>query len=81
MDALLKEYTYVFSQHLYDHGRTDLVQHCIDSGDAKSIKLQLYHTSPATQALLTDKVQKLLDPGVIEESPLVGSGCPRPERG
>ncbi|KAL7832305.1 hypothetical protein AOLI_G00298530 [Acnodon oligacanthus] len=56
------------SSHPYDYGPTDLTHHAIDTSDAKPIKLQPYRTSPATQVLLQQEVDKLLEQGIIEES-------------
>ncbi|KAL7832299.1 hypothetical protein AOLI_G00298730 [Acnodon oligacanthus] len=56
------------SSHPYDYGRTDLTHHAIHTSDAKPIKLQPYRTSPATQVLLQQEVDKLLEQGIIEES-------------
>ncbi|KAL7880767.1 hypothetical protein SRHO_G00030210 [Serrasalmus rhombeus] len=68
LETLLKDFADVFSSHPYDYGRTDLTHHAIDTGDAKPIKLRPYRASPATQVLLQQEVDKLLEQGVIEES-------------
>ncbi|KAL7832318.1 hypothetical protein AOLI_G00298660 [Acnodon oligacanthus] len=56
------------SSHPYDYGPTDLTHHAIHTSDAKPIKLRPHRTSPATQVLLQQEVDKLLEQGIIEES-------------
>ncbi|KAL7863381.1 hypothetical protein SRHO_G00123650 [Serrasalmus rhombeus] len=68
LETLLKDFADVFSSHPYDYGRTDLTHHAINTGDAKPIKLRPYRASPATQVLLQQEVDKLLEHGIIEES-------------
>lgn len=49
-------------------GCTSLTEHAIDSGDVRTIKQRLYPLSPARQALLEEKLDKMLKLGVIQPS-------------
>lgn len=49
-------------------GRTDLLSHTIDTGDAKPIKQRHYAVSPAIEKLMYAEVDRMLTMGVIEES-------------
>ncbi|XP_057191395.1 uncharacterized protein LOC130555303 [Triplophysa rosa] len=68
LKSLLTEFADIFSGHSHDYGKTDLIRHSINTGDAAPIKLRPYRTSPATQAVLQQEVSKLLDHNIIEES-------------
>ncbi|XP_055918604.1 uncharacterized protein K02A2.6-like [Eupeodes corollae] len=49
-------------------GKTNLVEHFIDTGDATPIKQRHYPISPAIQALVYEELDRMLSLGVIEES-------------
>lgn len=49
-------------------GRTSLITHSIDTGDAKPIKQRHYPLSPAVQSLVDAEVDWMLGLGVIKES-------------
>jgi len=49
-------------------GLTSLVQHVIDTGDAKPIKQKFYPISPAREKWLYQEVDRMLSLGVIEEA-------------
>jgi len=49
-------------------GRTNLISHYIDVGDAKPIKQRHFSLSPAKEKLLFAEVDRMLALGVIEES-------------
>lgn len=68
LKSLLKEFSDIFSVHSHDYGKTNLITHSINTGNAAPIKLRPYRTSPATQAVLQQEVSKLLDHNIIEES-------------
>lgn len=68
LKSLLTEFADIFSAHSYDYGKTDLITHSINTGDASPIKLRPYRTSPAIQTVLQQEVSKLLDHNIIEES-------------
>lgn len=50
-------------------GCTDLIEHQIDTGDAKPIKQRYYPISPAVEKQLTGELDRMLSLGVIEEAP------------
>lgn len=50
-------------------GCTILVEHCIDTGDAKPIKQRYYPISPAIEKHLCGELDRMLSLGVIEEAP------------
>lgn len=68
LKTLLTEFANIFSLHSHDYGKTNLITHSINTGDAAPIKLRPYRTSPATQAVLQQEVSKLLEHNIIEES-------------
>lgn len=49
-------------------GRTHLVKHVIDSGDAAPIKQRYYPISPARQKLVNEELEKMLKLGVVVPS-------------
>lgn len=49
-------------------GRTSLIHHSIDVGDAKPIKQRYYPVSPAVEKLMFAEVDRMLEQGVIEPS-------------
>lgn len=46
-------------------GKTNLVEHVIDTGDAAPIKQRYYPLSPARQALVQEELDKMLELGVV----------------
>ena len=49
-------------------GRTSLVQHVIDTGDAMPIKQRPYRVSPVVKKEIDRQVDKMLEKGIIQES-------------
>lgn len=49
-------------------GRTSLLNHAIDIGEAKPVKQRFYSVSPAVQKDMYRELDRMLDLGVIEES-------------
>ncbi|XP_030385488.1 uncharacterized protein LOC115632467 isoform X1 [Scaptodrosophila lebanonensis] len=49
-------------------GKTSLISHIIDVGDAKPIKQRHFPISPAQEKLLYAEIDRMLEQGVIEES-------------
>jgi transposase InsO family protein len=49
-------------------GRTNLVMHVIDTGDAKPIKQRYYTMSPARQKLVEEELDKMLKLNIVEPS-------------
>ena len=68
LEALLLTYSDVFSAHDQDYGRTNLVQHSINTADARPIKQRAYRTSPNIRAEIDRQVQQLLAQDIIEDS-------------
>jgi hypothetical protein len=66
LKLLLEEYGTVFSTGDADLGRTGLIQHEIDTGDARPIRQPLRRHPPAHQAAIRDHISSMLQQGVIE---------------
>lgn len=49
-------------------GKTTLIEHDIDVGEAKPIKQRFYPVSPAVERLIFQEIDRMLELGVIEES-------------
>ncbi|XP_036346606.1 uncharacterized protein LOC118755914 [Rhagoletis pomonella] len=56
------------SSERYGLGETSLVEHVIDTAEAKPIKQRFYPLSPAKEKLLCEEVDRMLRLGVIEEA-------------
>lgn len=50
-------------------GCTTLVEHLIDTGDARPIKQRYYPISPAREKILCEEIDRMISLGVIEECP------------
>ena len=68
MADLLYRYKDVFSLSEQDLGRTNLIGHQIDTGDARPIKQKPRHTSPSKHAEIERQVEDLLQRGVMKKS-------------
>jgi hypothetical protein len=66
--GLILDYQDVFSSGPDDMGHTDLVQHQIDTGDARPIRLPPRRIPIAKQKTETDEIKRMLDRGVIQPS-------------
>jgi hypothetical protein len=62
----LDDYSSVFSIGEMDLGRTNTVQHEIDTGSAKPVRQPLRRHLPAHQAAIRDHVSSMMKQGVIE---------------
>ena len=58
----------VFSLSELDLGRTNLLTHCIDTGNARPIKQQPRRTSPSKHAEIERQVEDLLERGIVKKS-------------
>ena len=65
---LFDEYRNVFAFHGDQLGRTSLVQHVIDIGDATPIKQRPYRVSPVVKKKIDRQVDEMLEKGIIQES-------------
>ena len=63
--AAIYEFWNVFSSGLTDKGRTGLVKHIIDTGDQRPVRLPPHRLPIGKQEIEQEKVQKMLDRGVI----------------
>ena len=65
---LFKKYRDVFAFSNDQLGRTSLVQHVIDTGDAMPIKQRPYRTSPECKQEIDRQVEDMLQKGIVQES-------------
>ena len=65
---LFRKYRDVFAFSEDQLGRTSLVQHVIDTGDAMPIKQRPYRTSPEGKQEIDRQVGEMLQKGIIQES-------------
>ena len=65
---LFKKYRDVFAFPGDQLGRTSLVQHVIDTGDAMPIKQRPYRASPDVKKEIDRQVDEMLENGIIQES-------------
>ena len=63
--ALLNEFRTLFSNK---PGRTGLVEHCIETGTARHIRLPPYRIPQAYRDTVKQEIQKMLQAGIIEQS-------------
>ena len=66
LQSLLVAYQDVFSRSENDLGITDIVEHNIDTGDARPIRQQLRRFPPAHVEAISEHVDNMLSQGVIE---------------
>ncbi len=69
LSELLIENTDIFSIKDGDIGRTNFVEHIIDTGDAKPIYQRPYRAEHQKRAVIEREVNKMLEQGLIEPSP------------
>ena len=65
---LFVKYRDVFALSDSELGRTSLVQHVIDTGDATPIKQMPYRTSPEGKQEIDRQVNNMLERGIVQES-------------
>ena len=66
--SLLNKYADVISKNSQDLGRTNVIEHRIDTGDHSPIKSAPYHAPQTTKDKIDEMVQEMMDNDVIEES-------------
>lgn len=66
-DNIIKQFQDISTEKV-GLGRTSLLEHTIDTGDAKPIKQRYYRLSPAKLKEVNEEVDKMLELGVIEPS-------------
>jgi len=72
---LFSKYRDVFAFSDNQLGRTSLVQHTIDTGDALPIKQRPYRTTPENRREIDRQVGDMLERGIIQESESVVFTC------
>src|SRR6185437_12537875 len=68
MEKLLIGYNELFAWTSQDLGRTDLVTHAIDTGDAAPIRQCYYRTSPKECEFLHEEITRMISEGIIRPS-------------
>ena len=63
---MLKEYKDIISSDEFDLGRTDIVEHRIDTGDARPVRQTLRRTPEAYSHIIDDQLEILLKQEIIE---------------
>jgi len=65
---LLHQYQDVFSRHEYDLGRTTLMEHRMDTADARPIKLGLRRQPQTSHTIIDEFTSNMEKQGIIEKS-------------
>lgn len=68
LNSLLLSYSDIFSKTPTDFGRTNLVQHRINTNAASPIRKRAYRTSPHMQSVIQAQVEDMLAKDIIEVS-------------
>jgi transposase InsO family protein len=68
MRCLLAEYADVFSQSEYDLGRTNILQHRIDTGDARPVRQPLRRQPLSRLQVVDEHLDQMMEQGIIEPS-------------
>ena len=63
---LLEEYQDIISSDEIDLGKTDLVEHRIDTGDAKPVRHSLRRMPAAYSHIIDEQIELMLKQGIIE---------------
>ena len=65
---LVHEYRDCFSTGSSHVGCTDLIEHCIDTANARPIRRHPYRVSPKERQVIADHVKEMMDKGIIRPS-------------
>ena len=68
MNELLLKHKDVFAKDKTDLGRTTVVKHTINTGDAAPVKQNLRQLPLSKREVVKDEVSKMLQQGIIEPS-------------
>ena len=68
VENLLRKYGDIFAVNKTDRGRTDLVQHQINTGNDPPFKQRPRHLPISQREVETEEIEKMLSSGVIEPS-------------
>ena len=63
---ILKDHVDVFSHSEYDLGKTSIITHRIDTGDAKPVRQPLRRFPPAHREAISEHVDNMVNQGIIE---------------
>jgi hypothetical protein len=66
--GLMEQYQDLLAWTSEDLGRTNLVYHSIDTGNAKPVRQRWYRTSRAEQQFISEEIRRMLKQGLIEKS-------------
>ena len=67
-EQLMRKNKDIFAKDRDDLGKTGLVKHTIDTGDAKPIKQRAYQTSQKEKQVINEEVKRMLKQGIIRKS-------------
>src|SRR3989337_3034235 len=65
---LMKKYEEIFVRTKNELGRTNVVKHKINTGDAKPIKQKPYRAVGHRKQVIKEEIEKMLEKGVIKKS-------------
>eukprot|EP00795_Rhopilema_esculentum_P005471 gene5471-biopygen457 len=68
LNELLNEYADIFASSFLDLGHTNIIEHEIDTGDARPIKQQPYRVSQAQRAEIDRHISNMLEQKIISVS-------------
>lgn len=68
LNNLLTKYVHLFAQNDTDVGRTHLIEHKIDTGDAKPISQPMYRVPFSQRQVITEHIDKMLANNIIRPS-------------
>ena len=66
LEEILRDNVSVFSQHKYDLGRTNIIQHYIDTENSRPVRQSLRRFPPAHVEAISEHVDSMLNQGLIE---------------
>jgi hypothetical protein len=64
----LEKYKDIFASELHELGKTNIITHKINTGNAAPIRQRAYRTSIPDQEFIHNEVQKMLNSGIIRYS-------------
>jgi len=65
---ILKDHIDVFSRSEYDLGRTEIITHHIDTGDARPVRQPLRRFPPAHREAISTHVDNMVSQGIVESA-------------
>ena len=64
----MEEYKDIFASDLNELGRTNVIQHPIDTGNEKPVRQKAYRATLPDQEFIHDEIQRMLEAGIIQKS-------------